>query len=433
MDRQREMEAMEEIRFPETFVFGSATAAHQVEGGNVANDWWEHEHAADTNAVEESGITCDHYRRYEEDFRLLKELGHPAHRLSIEWSRIEPAPGQINRAEVEHYRRVLGCLRELGIEPWVTVHHFTSPTWFIRQGGFTRQGDLGPLVRFAELLAREYSDLVTHWCTINEPNVVAELGYRYGYFPPRRMEPEVAADVLENFFRAHAAMSTAIRGVARRPVEVGITLAIMAQEPLRPDHEADVALAARRDAETNGVMYEALRTGTFSYPGREPREIPGLRDASTFVGVQYYSRTRYDGETGGPAMPDFDRTLSQMAWEVYPEGFGPLLDRAVATGLPVYVTENGMAHDDDRVRVRYIADHLAEVAAARARRGDIRGYFYWSAMDNFEWNFGYGPKFGLIEVDRASLERRPRRSAHFFREIMARREVTEAMVEKWTA
>lgn len=418
--------------FPQTFVFGSATAAHQVEGNNRANDWWAHELALDTNAVEPSGIACDQFHRFAEDFRLLRELGQPAHRLSLEWSRIEPAPGVVDRAAVQHYRRVLGTLRDYGIEPWVTIHHFTSPRWFIEQGGFTDIDSARALVRHTERVAQEFGDLVSHWCTINEPNVVAELGYRFGYFPPRKLDPALAADVLTNFFRLHAEMAEALRAHARGPVEIGITLAMQAHEPLRIEREADRVLAVRRDAETNGVMLEALRTGVFRYPGREPVEIAGLRTASTFVGVQYYSRVRYDGESQGPALPDFGRTLSQMGWEVYPEGFGPLLERAAATGLKVIVTENGMAHDDDRVRVRYIADHLAVVHRLLARGLPIGGYFYWSTLDNFEWNFGYGPKFGLIEVNRATLERKPRPSAYFFRDLIEQRVLDEALVERWT-
>ncbi len=419
------------IEFPADFVFGSATAAHQVEGANIHNDWWAHEHAPNTNALEPSGVACDHYHRFAGDFRLLRELGHPAHRLSVEWSRVEPEPGHFDKAEIEHYRRVLSTLCELGIEPWLTIHHFTAPRWFIEQGGYTAAGDMSRLVRFTELLAREFGDLVQNWCTINEPNIVAELGYRYAYFPPRLADPAVAADVLLNFFRVHAEMSRAIRAHARRMPQIGITLAVVAHEPLRPDDAGDCALAVRRDAETNGVMFDALRDGVFAYPGRPPVPIEGLREASTFVGVQYYTRTRYDARTNGPAMSDPARTLSQMGWEIYPEGLGPLLERAAATGLPVYVTENGMAHDDDRVRVRYIADHLAQVDLVRRRGVDVRGYFYWSAMDNFEWNFGYGPKFGLIEIDRKTLDRRPRKSAFFFREIIERRAVTPQMVEQW--
>lgn len=423
---------MTRIEFPTDFVFGSATAAHQVEGNNIYNDWWAHELAPDTNAVEPSGVACDHYSRFQEDFQLIRELGHPAHRLSLEWSRIEPAPGSINREAVSHYRRVLGTLRDYGIEPWVTIHHFTVPRWFAEQGGFAREENLNALLRHTELVAREFGDLVAHWCTINEPNVVAELGYRFGYFPPRLTDPDLAARVLTNFFRLHASMSEALHEHARLTPSVGITLAVQAHEPLRLESEADRAFAARRDAETNGVMFDALRTGVFAYPGREPVTIPGLREASSFVGVQYYSRVRYDGVSQGPAMPDFSRVLSQMGWEVYPEGFGPLLERAAATGLPVVVTENGIAHDDDRVRVRYIADHLAVVGEARRRGVNVRGYFYWSTMDNFEWNFGYGPKFGLIEVDRQTLARKPRPSAYFFRDIIQQRGFDAELVQAWS-
>jgi beta-glucosidase len=420
------------IEFPASFVFGSATAAHQVEGNNLHNDWWEHEHAPGTNAMEPSGIACNQYERFADDFRLLKSLGHPAHRLSIEWSRIEPTEGQIEGGEIDHYRRVLGTLRELEIVPWVTLHHFTSPRWFAGRGGFARAENLGSFRRFADLVARTYGDLVRYWCTINEPTIYAEFGYRFGYFPPRRSDTAVAADVEENLFRAHAMAAEALRGHARQPPEVGITLAVQAHEPLDPACGADRKLAARRDAETNETSFEALRSGVFAWPGRPAVEIPGLKASSTFVGIQYYTRIRYDGASGGPAAPDTERMLSQMGWEVYPEGFAPLLRRAAATSLPVYVTENGMACDDDCVRVRYIADHLAAVDDARRSGADIRGYFYWSALDNFEWNFGYGPKFGLIEVDRATLARHPRPSAHFFAEIIRTHQLTPELVTRFT-
>lgn len=416
--------------FPAQFVWGSATAAHQVEGNNRHNDWWEHELAPDTNAAEASGIACDHYRRYADDFRLLRSLGHRHHRLSIEWSRIEPAEGEIDAAEIDHYRRVFASLRELGIEPWVTLHHFTTPSWLARRGGFARRENLEAFRRFVEQAARAYGDVVSHWCTINEPTVVAEMGYRFAYFPPRIADEAIAADVLGNLFRAHALACEVVKETAKLPPEIGITLAVQAHEPLRPASESDVRLASRRDAESTGACYDALRTGVLAYPGRPPEEVPGLKSSSTFVGIQYYSRVRYDGESNGPAAPDFERPITQMGWEIYPEGFGPLLRRAAATGLPVLVTENGVCVDDDSVRIEYIADHLAVIDQVRREGADIRGYFYWSAMDNFEWNFGYGPKFGLIEVDRQTLERRPRPSAYFFQSVIQEGKVTPDLVKR---
>jgi beta-glucosidase len=419
------------IEFPSSFVFGSATAAHQVEGGNRANDWWAHELAPDTNAVEPSGIACDHYHRFADDFRLLASLGHPAHRLSIEWSRIEPEEGQIQEAEIEHYRTVLATLRALDIEPWVTLLHFTVPQWLARRGGFSRAENVDCFRRFVELAAARYGDLVQHWCTINEPTVPAELGYRFGYFPPRGTDAGVAADVLLNFFRAHAAASESVRARARRTPSIGITLSVMAHEPYDPQSAGDRALAALRDAETNSVSFEALRTGVFAYPGRAPVEIAGLQTASDFVGIQYYTRMRYDAASGGPTMRDLDRFITQMAWEVYPQGLAPLLQRAAATGLPVYITENGICCDDDRVRIEYIADHLAAVDDARRGGADVRGYFYWSAMDNFEWNFGYGPKFGLVGVDRETLIRTPRPSADFFAAVIRDRRLSPELVKRF--
>jgi beta-glucosidase len=405
------------LEFPPDFVWGSATSAHQVEGENRHNDWWTHEHAADTNAAEPSGIACDHYLRFAEDFRLLQSLGQRAHRLSIEWSRIEPSEGEILKSEVEHYRVVLSTLRELEIEPWVTLHHFTLPLWLAQRGGFSRRQNIDAFERFAALAGREYGDLIRYWCTINEPTIHAEMGFRFGYFPPRLQDESLCVETLANLFRAHARAAEALRANARIAPEIGITLALQAHEPYRPEAEEDRLYAARREAETNGVCCEALRSGVFRYPGRDAQEIPGLQSSSTFAGVQYYSRVRYDGRSRGLAPPDFDHALTQMGWEIYPEGLPPVLRQAASTGLPLYVTENGVAHDDDRVRVEYIADHLDAVFRARREGTDVRGYFYWSAMDNFEWNFGYAPKFGLVEVDRTTLERRPRPSAHFFGEI----------------
>lgn len=420
-----------DLSFPPDFTWGTATAAHQVEGENRHNDWWAHEHAPWTNAAEPSGLACGHYLRFVEDFRLLRELGQPAHRLSIEWSRIEPAEGEVVASEIEHYRLVLSTLRDLGIEPWVTLHHFTVPLWFARRGGFSQEANLDCFCRFVELAAHEYGDLVSHWCTINEPTIYAEMGYRFGYFPPRLQDDLVAARVLGNLFRAHARASETLRAHAARRPEIGITLAMQANEPYRRDSEEDCVLAARREEETSGVSCRALATGVFAYPEQDPVEIPGLRESSTFVGVQYYSRMRWDATTGLFAPPEPGRELSQMGWEIYPEGFAPVLRRAAGTGLPLYVTENGVAHDDDRVRVEYIADHLAEVDRVRREGIDVRGYFYWSAMDNFEWNFGYRPKFGLIEVDRRTLERRPRPSARFFAEIIRSSSVTPELVRRF--
>ena len=419
------------LEFPSDFVWGSATAAHQVEGDNRHNDWWAHELAPDTNAIEPSGIACDHYHRFAEDFRLIRSLDQRAHRLSIEWSRIEPAEGEINQAEVDHYRAVLSTLRELGIEPWVTLHHFTLPLWFARRGGFSRTENLGAFRRFVAVVASQCGDLVSHWCTINEPTIHAEMGYRFGYFPPRARDQALATRTLCNLFHAHAQATEVLREQATRPPFVGITLAVQAHEPYRPESEADRAFAARRDAESNGACFEALRTGVFRYPDQRDEEIPGLKKSSEFVGVQYYSRFRHDAATRGPAPADPARRLSQMGWEVYPEGLPPLLRRAAATGLPVYVTENGICCDDDRERIEFIADHLDAVDRVRREGADIRGYFYWSAMDNFEWNFGYGPKFGLIEVDRHALARRPRPSAHFFAEIARGGRVTPELVRSW--
>ena len=374
------MPASPDADFPEGFLFGSSTAAHQVEGGNANNDWWAWEHTAGTPAVEPSGDAIDQYHRYAEDFALLAELGQNAHRMSLEWSRIEPEPGEFSRAALEHYRRVLGTLADHGLEAFVTLHHFSNPRWFAQRGGWAARDAVERFERYCERVGEALGDLMPWACTINEPQIVSRKGYLEGYFPPGLTNPVLWKQVTRTFIAAHAAAVRALGAGAGDP-NAGICLQLPDFEPARPGDPDCEAFVAEIAYEMGDIYVE---------------DLPGA-----FVGVQYYTRERLD-----PALPGHNAAapegaaLTQMGWEINPDGLNRAIRLAARSGLPVIITENVIATADDDQRIAYMRDHLAVVAAAIRDGIDIRGFMYWSAFDNFEWNEGYRPRFGMIGIDR---------------------------------
>jgi beta-glucosidase len=372
--------------FPDGFLLGTATAAHQVEGGNWNNDWWAWEHQPGSGCAEPSGDACDHWHRWPEDVRMLAGLGFGAYRFSLEWSRIEPEEGEFSRAALDHYRRMCAGCREAGLEPVVTFHHFTTPRWVAARGGWADPATAERFARFCERAARQLSDLVGRACTINEPNIVAHHGYLSGVFPPGERDPDLRRRVAGVFAEAHGRAVAAIKAGPGDP-PVGLTLAMS-------DWQAVAGGEARRDAlreEDEQVFLEAARD-------------------DDFIGVQTYTRRRVgpdgmlDPEAGVP------RTI--MGYEFWPQALGATIRRAAeVTGVPVLVTENGVATSDDAERIEYIRRALQAVLGCLADGVDVRGYLYWSALDNFEWSHGYGPTFGLVAVDRATQVRTPRPSA----------------------
>ena len=324
---RRRVPASSDADFPEGFLFGSSTAAHQVEGGNANNDWWAWEHAAGTPATEPSGDAIDQYHRYAEDFALLAGLGQNAHRMSLEWSRIEPEPGEFSRAALEHYRRVLGTLAEQGLEAFVTLHHFTNPRWFAQRGGWAARDAVATFERYCERVGEVLGDLMPWACTINEPQIVARMGYLEGMFPPGVCNPVLWKQVTRTFIAAHAAAVRALGAGAGDP-KAGLCLQLPDFEPARPGDPDCEAFTAEIRREMGEIYVE---------------DLPGA-----FVGVQYYTRERLD-----PALPRHGAAapeaapLTQMGWEINPDGLGRAIRLAATSGLPVVITENGIATADD--------------------------------------------------------------------------------------
>jgi beta-glucosidase len=383
-------------RFPAGFTWGTATAAHQIEGGNVNNDWWAFEHAPDSVCAEPSGDACDSWDRWTEDVALVASLGLDNYRFSVEWSRIEPAEGEFSRAALDHYRRLCAALRERGIDPVVTFHHFTTPQWLTDQGGWETGRAVERFGRFSEVVAGALGDVMARACTINEPNVVAAMGWLAGVFPPGKADKELSRAVAQHLIAGHRIAVDAIRGAAPG-VPVGLTLSM-----------TDLQLLEGGEAKLESLRHHSEDIYLDATGGDD------------FLGVQVYSRRRIGPR--GWAGPEPGVPVLDMGYEFYPASLANCLRRAWAyTGgaVPLLVTENGIGTTDDEQRVDYVRQALDGVLDAIAEGIDVRGYTYWSLLDNFEWALGYRPRFGLVTVDRASFARTPKPSATWFASVAA--------------
>jgi len=416
----------ESYQFPPGFLWGSATSAYQVEGGITACDWvhWEQEGriAGGDRAIRSA---C-HYELYERDFELVRELGHNAHRLSLEWSRIEPEEGKWNEAALEHYRKVLEKLNSLGIEPMVTLHHFTTPEWLARSGYWSSPKIVYFFSRYVRKAAEVLLPYCRFWITINEPVLLAYFGYTKGIWPPGRKSFKDGLQVFRHIIEAHAQAYYALHKEAENrklPVSVGLAHHLRVHDPHRFSNPLDLAACMARAFFINRLLPEALEKGILLPPLKFFERLTWIKGTQDFLGVNYYSRTHIAFDPREPLdmfaverdHPDLPRT--SMGWEIYPRGLYRVLRYLKKFNLPIYITENGIATGDDGLRERFIRKHLCEVAHALKEGIDVRGYFYWSLMDNFEWLDGFAPRFGLIEIDYNTLERRIRPSAWYYKKI----------------
>ena len=403
-----------------------ATSAYQIEGA-VENDWTAWERAGRLKAgAQRCGEGSGHRERWEADLALLPSLGANAYRYSVEWSRIEPRPGEFDDAALSLEARRAAHLARLGIEPVVTLFHYTHPLWFWRDGGWEDRASVGRFARFADRVAQALSPRVRVWVTLNEPIVFILGGYLGGVIPPGRRDFAASASALENLLRAHAEAAAAIR--ARDPrARTLIAHNMLDFAPDRPGHPVDRRLVSEGEALYNRSLVEALATGhvrwAFPGEGRAAFEVADLPASADYFGVNYYSRVhlRFRGLPGLAGEFFYRdprrRGLTQTGWEIHPEGFQGVLARAAESGLPILVTENGVATPDDHVRRDFLRAHALVLAHARGAGVPVEGYFHWSLLDNFEWLEGLRPRFGLYEVDYATFRRRRRPSADLFAEL----------------
>ncbi|CAG9201751.1 Aryl-beta-glucosidase [Paraburkholderia tropica] len=397
-----------------SFLWGVATAGHQYEGNNTNADTWMLEHVSPTIFQTPSGDAVDSFSRWREDLDIVRDLGLNTFRFSIEWSRIEPAKGEYSIAMLDHYRRVMDGCRERGLTPMVTFNHFTTPIWFAAAGGWEVEGSADHFARYCERVARHMGDRLSYATTLNEPNILKIISWLPLVFPPGFAEGQKAmlaaaarasgstrfssANVGDaepktaQMILAHKKGVEAIKSVNPR-VKVGVSLSITDDQAVGPDSKRD-----QKRQDVYGVWMEAARTGDF-------------------IGVQNYGRQRLD--RNGAMPPPAGAEMTANGEEFYPDSLeGAVRYAHSATGLPVIVTENGIDGIDDAQRVRYIP--LAIEAMQRAMKDGVpvHGYIHWSLLDNFEWLFGYGPKFGLYSVDRTTFVRTAKPSASVLASIV---------------
>ena len=421
------------MSLPKGFLIGAATAAHQVEGNNIHSDYWAQEHMEHTSFTEPSGLACDHYNRYEEDIRTMARAGLNAYRFSIEWARIEPEEGQFDEKETEHYRRVIACCRENGIEPIVTLMHFTSPVWLIRKGGWESESTIESFRRYAAYIAEKLGDGIRTICTINEANMglqLAAIARRFQLMAQQAREQAQKAEGTVQVGMNFQKMMENMKFAAMENAQVFGTpqpqTFVSARTPAGDILVMRAHLAAR---EAIKARCPHIRVGLTlslhdlqSQPGGEAfaeaaweeefRHYLPYIEGDDFLGVQNYTRTVY-GPAGQLPAPK-DAELTQMEYEFYPQALAHVL-RQVHRDFPgdLIVTENGIATADDTRRVAFLREALAGVQACLADGLPIRGYFHWSLLDNFEWQKGFSMTFGLVAVDRATQARTPKPSFTF--------------------
>jgi beta-glucosidase len=397
--------------FPKNFYWGAATASYQVEGGIDNCDWAE---AARAGKVPTAGRVADHYNLYEQDFDIAKELGHNAHRFSLEWARIEPKEGVFDEEELEHYRNVLLALKKRGIEPFVTLWHFTLPQWLADKGGFDTNQIPELFARYAGKVVSSFGDLATYYSTINEPNVYATHGYLYGAWPPFKQlkigwcrlgkedgtsEKTGAVAQFSNLF-------------TYRRVEKNLVDAHIAAYKTIKKNNSNAQVSVVKHVhffDSDGRVFNRMKAAIASY-FQTDKYISRVQKHSDVIGLNYYRSTRF-GETRNYLRSDMD-------WKVLPSGIYGALLQLKKFNKPVFIAEAGIADENDSLRAQYITVQIQAVAEALAAGVDVRGHMYWSLMDNYEWALGTTRRFGLVEIDYCTLERTIRPSAWVYKDLI---------------
>lgn len=407
------------LKFPDGFLWGASTSSHQVEGNNH-NDWTEWEKANAHRLAAESysefsrvspvwrqvephvrdpenyisGVAADHYNRYEEDFDIAQSLNMNAQRISLEWSRIEPEQGKFDQKEIEHYRKVIRAIKARGMEPFVTTWHFTLPIWASRLGGWTTPALVDPYVRYVTKLAQEFGPDIKFWMTHNEPDIYASV--EWGVWPAKRHSWSKTRKVLLHMAEAHIQAYRRIKEL---------------------DSDSQIGVAK------NNIHFDIRRHWLIDYVLRNLAEslwnryfLNKISKHQDFIGLNHYFR--YKHKHGVINLNAAHTYTSDLGWEIHPESIYYVLKGIKRYNKPVYITENGLADMKDNYRGWYIENILRSVHRAITEGVNVKGYFHWSLLDNFEWDKGFWPRFGLIEVDRKTLKRTVRQSARIYAEII---------------
>ncbi len=430
-----------EREFPQSFLWGVATAANQVEGGND-NQWSDWERTGHIRSHDQCGKACDWWNSTAIDFDLAQSLGINSLRLSVEWSRIEPQEGCFSESALQRYHRMLEDLHQRGIRPFVCLHHFTNPRWFEQKGGFLSPDAPALFERFTRRVARALGHHCRLWITFNEPNVYATLGYVTGEFPPgERGKIGTALRVMSAMARAHARAYRAIHEL-QADTQVGWAQHYVVFHPVQSG--LDRVVASVQSQIFNEGFFQLMERGRFKFPfnlvGGSAEEAAGACD---FVGLNVYNRFHVDfdlksaGQLFGRVYvpqdaPQGDRGVEKPYGEAYPGAIRAAVERAARSGKPIYITENGVPDAEDRLRPWLIVNVLKEVRSLMKEGHDIRGYFHWTLTDNFEWAEGWWLRFGLIALDPVTQQRTMRASGHLYGKIVQNNGLTKELEEKYS-
>jgi beta-glucosidase len=425
------------LHFPRGFLWGTATSSHQVEGNNRGNDWWDWEQQP--GRIPEggrSGLACDWWGgRWKEDLDRAVEGGQNAHRLSLEWSRIEPTPGVWDEEALSYYREILDGMAQRSLRSMVTLHHFTNPRWLAEQGGWENEQVVGRFESYVRKVAAALADRVDFWCTLNEPNVYAYEAYVEGVYPPGKQDLGAAFRVMGNLVRAHARAYSALHELAPRS-PVGIAHHYRGIQP-NSASPLDALVGRLQSRIFNEAIPHAVWKGKLPLlPGTV--SIPEARGTQDFFGLNYYTTDqvafdlRRPGELFGQRFfrPGAELSPSGMFADV-PQGFFAALRWARRFGLPVYVTENGIEDSQDHLRPKYLCEHVQKMWQAVNFNWPVRGYFHWTLVDNFEWERGWTQRWGLWALDLQTQERQARPSAHLYQRICRENALSSAMVAEY--
>jgi len=425
-------------RFPKGFLWGTTTAAHQVEGGNTLNNWflWENEPGRIKDGSK-SGLACDWWGgRWREDLRNAAEGGQNANRFSIEWSRVQPSSDRWDSAALDHYREMLAGMRQLGLKPVVTLHHFTDPIWIYEAGGWENDETPWHFEQFVRKVVTAFRDEVKFWVTLNEPNGLVVNAYVDGRFPPGKKDFKVAFRGVRNLMRGHARAYHAIHELQDDAI-AGYALYYRGFLPKKEWFFLDAMVTRMLSRNLNEIFSTAIENGSVKFILSRDlvKEAIGTQD---FIGIQYYSS---DLVSFNPVKPGElfsrreyppDARLSENGFMAnVPQGLYQALDWARHFRLPIYITENGVEDSEDTLRPEYLVQHLHQVWRAANFNWNIKGYFHWSQIDNFEWERGWSQRFGLWGLDVATQRRIHRKSVDLYARICKENSVSSEMVRQY--
>jgi beta-glucosidase len=385
------------FKLPDGFLWGASTSSYQVEGGIFNNDWAQ---LAKDGRLVPAGSATDHYNRYEEDFDIAKSLGHNAHRLSIEWARIEPEEGKFDKKEIEHYRKVIEALKKRGLRPLITLWHFTLPYWIYQKGGFANNEIVGFFSRYCKHVVRELNSEDIIWSTINEPVVYSTNCYLWGQWPPFDIFKITRFwRVFNNLAKAHNVAYEEIKEDVPG-ANVGIV-------------KNNMYMHVSKYSKFNITHYISKFFADYFWNKLFMNKIKKHIDN---IGLNYYFHNEFGKKE--------KYVKSDMGWDLYPEGITDVLIHLKKYNKPIYITEAGIADKEDQFRAEYIKDLIVAINRAIEKGVDVRGFLYWSLLDNYEWGFAFGKKFGLVEVNMLTKERKIRLSAYEYKKICEANSVT---------